>query len=148
MGLDEIFDRLKDSVNNEKISDAVDTIRQSYEKSKGSCKVVTYSKDDRSIAKGGMDGINEVLFCNDKAKIRSLLFCLDYYLDPYYKSPLPYADELCVSLQKLLIQTRDDDIIDDICDLLSYGYDCSIVRDNLDDLKQDRLSDIRNILEI
>ncbi|MBQ5312334.1 MAG: hypothetical protein ILP19_09920 [Oscillospiraceae bacterium] len=140
--MNEIFDRLKSSSVNEKFRQAIDTVRQSYEQSKGHTSVVTYTSEEREIAEGGMDGINKVLFGDDKNRIRSLLFCLELYIDPYYGHPLPYYDELDESLQRLLIQTQDDDIIDDICDLLIYQSSCSIVKAGFDRIKKEKQQDV------
>ncbi|MVX67086.1 hypothetical protein GKZ28_25885 [Clostridium chromiireducens] len=45
---------------------------------------VTYTNDHSSIVKSGINAISKVLKGTDIAEKRSLLFCLDKYLDPYY----------------------------------------------------------------
>jgi hypothetical protein len=46
----------------------------------------TYSKKHEEIVNRGVDAISEILKSADVDEKRSILFCLDKYLDPYYRS--------------------------------------------------------------
>lgn len=43
---------------------------------------VTYTQNDKEIVKEGIVSIQKVLLGEDMDKKRSLLFCLDWYMDP------------------------------------------------------------------
>lgn len=51
--------------------------------------MVTYSNAEKKIVESGADAIHKVLAGDDADAKERLLFCLDYYLDPYYKNTLP-----------------------------------------------------------
>lgn len=80
---------------------------------------VTYTKEHSSIVKGGIKGISEVLKGTDTAEKRSLLFCLDKYLDPYYGYNLPFFDDIIILLQEQLFMTNSKEIKEDILQLLN-----------------------------
>ena len=55
---------------------------------------VSYSKEEMNIVEGGISGIQRVLMGSDSDQKRSLLFCLDRYMDPYYGYQLPFREEI------------------------------------------------------
>lgn len=79
---------------------------------------ITYSKTQNDIVESGIDSIKGVFKENDKHEIRSLLFCLDKYLDPYYRYNLAYEKEIFDLLQIQLLIQNDEEIVDDIIQLL------------------------------
>ncbi len=59
---------------------------------------------------------------DDPGKKKSLLFALDWFMDPYYKQDIYIADireELVELLQIVIISSNDDDVADDALNLLS-----------------------------
>jgi hypothetical protein len=79
---------------------------------------VTYTKDHSSVVKSGVNAISEVLNGTDIAEKRSLLFCLDKYLDPYYGYNLPYFDDIITLLQEQLFLIDVKEVKEDILQLL------------------------------
>ena len=89
--------------------------------------------------------MDDSLFGDDIKQIRSLLFCLDYYLDPYYKNTLPYEKEVYDSLQKLVISSRNDDVIDDCLQLIGDHccYPLTIMEQGFENIKDSKKPDAR-----
>lgn len=84
---------------------------------------ITYTNDEINIVEQGIEEVRKVLMGEDCGKKRSLLFCLDWYLDPYYGNKLPYRDELVALLQLVVVKDKDQDVIWDVVDLLrEYTY--------------------------
>ncbi|WP_052085588.1 hypothetical protein [Clostridium sp. HMP27] len=79
---------------------------------------VTYTNKHSCIVKGGIEAINKVLNGTGEAEKRSLLFCLDKYLDPYYGYNLPYFDDIIMLLQDHLFLTNIKEVKEDILQLL------------------------------
>jgi hypothetical protein len=79
---------------------------------------VTYTKDHSSVVKSGVNAISEILNGTDIAEKRSLLFCLDKYLDPYYGYNLPYFDDIITLLQEQLFLIDIKEVKEDILQLL------------------------------
>ncbi|MCU6793505.1 hypothetical protein OB236_15475 [Paenibacillus sp. WQ 127069] len=76
------------------------------------------------IVNRGVDAISEILKSADIDEKRSILFCLDKYLDPYYGYNLPYFDEILVLLEKHLFENHDKEVKEDILQLLTdYSKD-------------------------
>lgn len=83
---------------------------------------VTYSVKEKEIVESGITSIQEILMGEDTNRKRSLLLCLDFYLDPYYGHCLSYEDEIVQLLQTILIIQNELDVWEDAIDLLSsYG---------------------------
>ncbi len=83
---------------------------------------VTYGENEIEIIKKGIKEIREVLMGDDSGKKQSLLFALDWFMDPYYKQDIYIADireELVDLLQIVIISSNDDDVSEDALDLLS-----------------------------
>lgn len=80
---------------------------------------VTYSEIEIDIVeKGGVPAINDVLFSGTDEEKERLLFCLDRYLDPWFKFNLPYEKEIVEALQKVITQTNSLEVKDDAIRLL------------------------------
>ena len=56
-------------------------------------KYIAYTKDEMNIVESGVEEIQKVLMGTDLAAKRSLLFCLERYLDPYYGYELPFKED-------------------------------------------------------
>lgn len=87
-------------------------------------KLITYTKRHQDIVNSGVDAIDEILKSANVDEKRSILFCLDRYLDPYFGFNLPYFDEIMVRLQKHLFENHDKEVIEDIFQLITdYSKD-------------------------
>ena len=109
---------------------------------------VYYDDSHKKIVESGISAIRRVLFNNNTSEIISLLFCLDFYLDPYYKNTLSYEKEIYDLLQELVISSQDDDIIR-ACLQLIEDYSCiplSILEQGFDKIKQNWKPDVKYIL--
>lgn len=83
--------------------------------------LVTYSKDQHEIVKAGIDAIRTVLKGDNAAEKRSLMLCLDWYMDPYYchrHEIMPFHEELKELLQEVILEDTDKDVITDAVQLL------------------------------
>lgn len=112
-------------------------------------KAVTYDESHKRIIESGIGEIRKVLFGDDVYKIRQVLFCLDLYLDPFYKNRLPYEKEIFDLLQELVICNQDDDIIDDCLQLIG-DYSCyplTIMEKGFEGIKENKKSYARCVLE-
>ncbi len=119
---------------------------------------VTYTEDDRAIVKQGIEAIKKVLLGNDADRKRSMLFCLDWFMDPYYGQDISDIKEELIELLQQMIISHDNetDIKEDALGLLmdyewgpfpvleehiegleeelkpDAGYVCNMHRDNKD----------------
>jgi hypothetical protein len=82
---------------------------------------ITYSKEQCNIVEKGIDLIKEVFEKGNTDEKRSLLFCLDKYLDPYYGYKLSYRKDLFLLLQKQLFKDNHIEVKEDILQLLFYS---------------------------
>jgi hypothetical protein len=86
--------------------------------------LISYTKKHQDIVKKGVDAIGEILKSANVDEKRSILFCLDKYLDPYFEYNLPYFDEIIVLLEKHLFENHDKEVKGDILQLLTdYSKD-------------------------
>ena len=88
-------------------------------------RLVTYTEDDRAIVRAGIKGVREILMGDDMDRKRSMLFCLDYFMDPYYGQDISaIKDELVEILQQIIVsKDNDTDVKEDAIDLLgSYAW--------------------------
>lgn len=110
---------------------------------------VRYDASHEQIAEGGIGGIRAVLLGDDLPEIRSLLLCLDGYLDPYYHRTLPYEREIWEVLQELTLRSRDDAVIDACLQLLG-DYTCmplSILGAGFSRVSEHRKPEVRALLD-
>ena len=86
--------------------------------------------------RAGIDAVRAVLFGVDVEAVRRLLFCLDWFMDPYYQNELgDMAAPLKDTLQELAVTTRLEDIAWEALQLLEYTEPpFEILRAHLDDV--------------
>jgi hypothetical protein len=80
--------------------------------------IVKYTKEQDVIVRNGVNSISEILNGTNVEKKRSLLLCLNKYLDPYYGYNLPHFDEIILLLQKQLFSNEPKEVKEDILQLL------------------------------
>ena len=83
-------------------------------------KTVTSSKEHKDIVRNGINEIRRVLFGSDSAETDSLLFCLDYFLDPYYKQDISYKDDIFTLLEEFAVMSKNAEQVNDALQLLNY----------------------------
>lgn len=85
---------------------------------------VTYTDEDEAIVRRGIAAIREVLMGTDTGRKRSILFCLDYFMDSYYGEDISEIhDELVELLEEVIVSPNEDTVIADALDLLmSYEW--------------------------
>lgn len=104
---------------------------------------IYYTPYHEEIVIKGIEAINDYLIhASDKEK-RSLLFCLDKYLDPYYGYPLPFFDEAIAVLEEHLFMEHNKEVKEDILQLLSnYSKDrLDYLAEHLDRMDNELLAD-------
>ena len=80
---------------------------------------ISYGENEKNIIKAGIEEIRKVLMGNDKNKKRSLLFALDWFMDPYFGQDISdIHDELIELLQIIVISSSDDEVSEDALQLL------------------------------
>lgn len=80
--------------------------------------VVTYNQKHDNAITNGITTLKEALSSSDTLEKRSILFCLDKYLDPYYGYDLSYFDDIIILLQEELFLTNTKEVKADILQLL------------------------------
>ena len=113
-------------------------------------RTVTYTDDEKKIAESGISAIRNILMGADMEAKERLLFCLDYYLDPYYKKTLPYEAEVAALLQEVIVSPNPLSVKEDALNLLiSYEYPpFSILENNLSKVETELLPDITYALNM
>lgn len=94
---------------------------------------VEYYQSHCKIVEEGMDSIISYYENNDHEDKRSLLLCLDRYLDPYYKYNLPYANKIFNWLEEEFYKTRDITIKEEIFELIHNYSDIEVKGYEFDD---------------
>ena len=80
---------------------------------------VTYTDKDRDIVRKGICEIAKVLLGDDTQRKLSMLFCLDWFMDPYYQQDISdIHDDLVLLLQTVITEPNEDDVIEDAIELL------------------------------
>lgn len=80
---------------------------------------VSYTGKEKDIVRQGISAIREVLKGTDISAKRSLLLCLDWFMDPYYQQDISYMrDKLIVLLQEVVISDDPVEVKKDALDLL------------------------------
>lgn len=80
---------------------------------------VTYTSNDKETVKRGITAIQKVLMGEDGDKKRSLLFCLDWFMDPYYGQDISAIEnDLIELLQTVVISNNETDVKEDALQLL------------------------------
>ncbi|MBQ9578072.1 MAG: hypothetical protein IJR28_00915 [Ottowia sp.] len=96
-----------------------------------------YTDEERNIVRAGMGAVRAVLFGADVEAARRLLYCLDWFMDPYYQNDLgDMMVPLKEALQELAVTTRLEDIAWEALQLLEGYTDppYDILRARLDDV--------------
>ena len=85
---------------------------------------VTYTDEDKAIVRRGISAIREVLMGADAGRKRRIMFCLEYFMDPYYGEDISQIhDELVELLEEVIVSPNEDIVIEDALDLLiSYEW--------------------------
>ena len=86
-----------------------------------STEIVEYTDKHCSVVEEGFNAITHFYEAANKQNKRSLLLCLDQYLDPYYEHNLSDSKEIFSWLKILNEQTIDEDISEDIIELLQLN---------------------------
>jgi hypothetical protein len=83
-------------------------------------RTVTYTENDREIVRQGIEAIKKVLLGDDADRKRSMLFCLDWFMDPYYGQDISHMrEELDGLLQNIIISKNNEtDVKEDAIGLL------------------------------
>lgn len=82
-------------------------------------RTVYYTDHEKMIVEEGLSAVEKTFTGDDPDAIARLLFCLDYYMDPYYGHSLPYERELIVLLQNLILSSNPLEIKQDALQLLT-----------------------------
>ncbi|MGN0341886.1 MAG: hypothetical protein ACI4DO_03755 [Roseburia sp.] len=117
----------------------------------GKLRCVTYTENDKEIVREGITSIQRVLLGEDMDRKRSLLFCLDWYMDPYYGQDISgIKDELINLLQVVVITCNDIDVKEDALQLLEdYTWGpYQILEDHFDDIENEVRSDAEYIINM
>ena len=120
---------------------------------KGNISYVTYGDNEIETVKKGIEAIREVLMGDDSGKKRSLLFALDWFMDPYYKQDIYISDirdELVELLQTVVISSNDDEVSEDAVDLLmSYEWPPFVIlEENMDKIPEKLMPDVLYIINM
>ena len=109
-------------------------------------RAVTYTEDDRAIVRQGIEAINKVLLGNDADRKRSMLFCLDWFMDPYYGQDISdIKEELIELLQQVIVSPENEtDVKEDALGLL-MDYEWGpfpILEEHFDELEEELNQDM------
>jgi hypothetical protein len=82
---------------------------------------VSYTEEERKLVReGGISAIRQVLTGSDTEKKRSLLLCLDWFMDPYYKQDISsFKEDLIQLLETVIVSPNPIEVKDDALQLLS-----------------------------
>ena len=110
-----------------------------------------YGDAEREIVKSGYEAIEAVLTGHDMIAKRRLLFYLDWYIDPYYKNDLTNLYEpLKELLQKMVIEEKEDDVIEDALFVLESHTEPPYerLRESIDIVPQQFLPKVRYLINL
>ena len=77
-----------------------------------------YDQSHCSIIESGVDSIILYYDSNNHSEKRSILLCLDRYLDPYYGNELPFRGEIFQWLVRAFDKASHNELKEDIFDLV------------------------------
>ncbi|MBR4009736.1 MAG: hypothetical protein IKI87_02540 [Clostridiales bacterium] len=82
---------------------------------------VSYSEEERKLVReGGITAIRQVLTGSDTEKKRSLLLCLDWFMDPYYKQDISsFKEELIHLLETVIVSSDPIEVKEDALQFLT-----------------------------
>ena len=84
---------------------------------------VFYDETQIKVMEAGIAEIAKYIDGSKTKEIRSLLLCLDKYLDPYYGYELPYEKEIYDILESLLKTSKDLNVKEDALNFLQMYSD-------------------------
>ena len=99
--------------------------------------VVQYDSTQCEIVESGIDSIAHAFEKGSFAEKRSLLLCLDKYLDPYFQYNLPHAPEIFAWLEEEFYRIDNPTIKQEVYELVSWYSDIKLKGYQLD--RQGRL---------
>ena len=113
-------------------------------------RTVTYTENDREIVRQGIEAIKKVLLGDDADRKRSMLFCLDWFMDPYYGQDISHMrEELDGLLQNIIISKNNEtDVKEDAIGLL-MDYETGpypILEEHFDEIEDSLKPDVRYIM--
>ena len=86
-----------------------------------------YGKLEELAVADGIDGIRDILFCEENVHVMRMLNCLDKYLDPYYFGhTFTWGRETVEALDELIDTTDDENIKSEaqrLADMWRYIYE-------------------------
>lgn len=100
---------------------------------------ITYTENEIETVRKGIAAIQEVLMGDDSGRKRSLLFCLDWFMDPYYGQDISAIHgDLVELLQAVIVLSDDEEVAEDALDLLaSYEWPpFEILEKNVDKMSE------------
>ena len=113
---------------------------------------VTYTEDDRNIVRAGIEGVREILLGGDADRKRSMLFCLDWFMDPYYGQDISaFKEELIELLQQVIVAHGVElDVKEDALQLLEdYEFGpFPILEEHFEELEEDIKPDAKYVINM
>lgn len=85
-------------------------------------KLIAYTEQERETVRSGFAAVKAVLAGSDSERKRSLLLCLDWFMDPYYghsEEIAGWRSELKELLQDIFLWETDPDVMEDYLQLLT-----------------------------
>ena len=79
-----------------------------------------YNENHCEIVEAGMGSITSYYQASNIDEKRALLFCIERYIDPYYKNELPHMENIIKWLEQEFYRAKNNQIKEDIFDLLQY----------------------------
>ena len=110
----------------------------------------TYSDDEKAIVRSGMPAIRSVLNGSDTEAKKRLLFCLDWFMDPYYGQDISaIRDELELELQSVVVFDADLNVKEDAIQLLTdYTWGpYPVLSAHLHEIDKRLLPDVRYLID-
>ena len=103
-----------------------------------------YTDKHRKIVLSGIEGIAEILTGNDTPEKQRLLFCMDFYLDPYYRVDIPHINDIILVLQNVIVSENPKSVKEEALHLLSaYCWPpFKILEENLDKIESCLMPDV------
>ena len=92
----------------------------------GPVDTVQYDSTHCDVVKSGVNSIAAYFEQGNKTEKRSLLLCLDWYLDPYYRHNLPHEDKIFSWLEGEFYKVEDMRVKNDIYELVNYYSDIEL----------------------
>ncbi len=85
-----------------------------------------YNQYHCEIVESGIDSMVSFYGMHGDDEKRSILLCLDRYLDPYYKNDLPHKSQIFKWLESEFQKTENIEIKEDIFELIDNYSDIEI----------------------